>query len=176
LDEKGKCCHCQQRYAVETGNQPTTGRLTWSFINTPCSGFESYGTIKISFDFQGGIQGSEHYHPGQPYHGDHRQAFLPNNEAGREALELTKIAFKRRLIFTIGTSLTTKRENGIVWASIHFKTRMNGGQLSHGWPDDTYYDRFKEELKAKGVTIEDLDENALNHIKNGYQNNFGSCY
>ena len=97
LDEKGKCCHCQRRYAIETGNQPLTGRLNWSFIKQSCSGFENYGTIRISFEFDGGIQGPEHYHPGQPYGSEYREAFLPNNEAGREALELTKIAWKKAI-------------------------------------------------------------------------------
>ena len=167
LDEKGKCCHCQKRYAIETGNQPTTGCLNWSYLHQSCAGFESFGTIRISFIFKGGIQGREHYHPGQRYDGDHREAYLPDNEAGREALELTKIAWNRRLIFSVGQSLTTKRHNRIVWASLHFKTRFQGGQLVHGYPDETYFDRFKEELKVKGITTDDLDENALKNIKNG---------
>jgi len=176
LDEKGKCCHCQTRYAIETGNQPLTGKLNWSFVHQSCDGYPNCGTIRISFEFGGGIQGAEHYHPGQPYSGDHREAFLPDNEAGREALELTKIAWQRRLIFTIGTSLTTRRENGIVWASIHFKTRMNGGQQRHGFPDKTYFDRFKEELKAKGITTDDLDETAWRCIKNGYPRKHMSAF
>ena len=64
--------------------------------------------------------------------------------------------------------MTNKRENRIVWTSIHYKTRLNGGEQRHGYPDKTYFDRFKEELKAKGVTPEDLDENAKQNIQNGY--------
>ena len=133
-----------------------------------CTGFDSFGTIKISFIFGDGIQGKEHYNCGQSFSGTHREAFVPNNENGRECVELTKIAWQRRLIFSVGASLTTKRENCVVWASVHYKTRMDGGQQRHGWPDDTYFVRFKDELKAKGVTPDDLDQNALNCIKNGY--------
>eukprot|EP01083_Nonionella_stella_P088852 247870_1 len=169
LNEKGKCCHCQTRYAIETGNQPTTGRVSWSFIDMPCRGFKKCGTIKIGFEFEGGMQGEEHYHPGQTYSGDMREVYFPNNEQGRQALELTKIAWNRRLIFTVGTSLTTKRENCIVWTSLHFKTRLDGGQEAHGWPDDTYFDRFEKELEAKGVTVNDIDDDTKDRIKNGYQ-------
>ncbi len=81
---------------------------------------------------------------GQTYHGAHREVYFPNNEQGRETctVELTKSAFNGRFTFTIGTSLTTKKENRIVWGSIHFKSRMEGGQQRHGYPDETYFDHL----------------------------------
>lgn len=76
LDEKGKCSHCQKRYAIETGNQPP-GRLDWAFMNESCSGYPKCNTIRVIFEFRGGIQGQEHYHPGQPYDGDYREGLCP---------------------------------------------------------------------------------------------------
>jgi deltex-like protein len=42
-------------------------------------------------------------------------------------LELLKIAFDRKLVFTIGHSRTTGEENVVTWNDIHHKTTMNGG-------------------------------------------------
>ena len=41
---------------------------------------------------------------------------------------------------------------------MHLKTRLNGGQASHGYPDDTSFARNYEELEKNGVTFADLDE------------------
>jgi deltex len=71
---------------------------------------------------------------------------LPNNEEGTQVLKLLQVAFKRRLIFTVGDSVTTGRKNVPgernsilivnlnkliffvpVWNGIHHKTNMDGG-------------------------------------------------
>jgi len=39
----------------------------------------------------------------------------------------------------------------VVWNGIHLKTRPDGGAANHGYPDDEYFDRVKEELKSFGV-------------------------
>ena len=54
-------------------------------------------------------------------------------------------------MFTIGTSVTTGRNNVIVWNGIHHKTRICGGSSNYGWPDPTYFNRVKFELAAKGI-------------------------
>ncbi|KAJ6641186.1 putative E3 ubiquitin-protein ligase DTX2 [Pseudolycoriella hygida] len=79
-----------------------------------------------------------------------RKAYLPNNSQGQEVLALLKIAFERRLCFTIGTSATTGQEHVIVW-NIHHKTSTSGGVSNYGYPDDGYFNRVKIELRAFGI-------------------------
>jgi len=64
---------------------------------------------------------------------------------------LLKEAFARKLIFTVGRSVTTGMDNQIVWNGIHHKTSTMGGVASFGYPDLTYFSRVKEELAAKGI-------------------------
>ena len=51
----------------------------------------------------------------------------------------------------MGRSVTTGRDNQIVWNGIHHKTNTSGGSSHFGYPDDTYFDRVKLEMAAKGV-------------------------
>eukprot|EP00483_Globobulimina_turgida_P007909 UN07925 len=87
---------------------------------------------------------------------------------GGEAAMLTRLAFKRRLIFQIGTSLTLQQDNRIVFGSIHLKTSTTGGAAKHGFPDDKYFERFKAELKVKGITTDLLDDEAKEFIAKGF--------
>ena len=43
----------------------------------------------------------------------------------------------------MGRSVTTGRDNQIVWNGIHHKTNTSGGSSHFGYPDDTYFDRVK---------------------------------
>ena len=72
-----------------------------------------------------------------------------------------QVAFRRRHTFTVGFSVTTGRENCIVWNGIHHKTQTGGGATNYGYPDLTYLSRVKEELACKGVVFED-DQTRLN--------------
>ena len=54
-------------------------------------------------------------------------AYLPNNIEGQEVFRLLEKAFKARLLFTIGQSVTTGEENTVIWNDIHHKTRRTGG-------------------------------------------------
>ena len=74
-------------------------------------------------------------------------------EEGRRVLELFWIAWRKKLTFTVGTSLTTGRQNMITWNDIHHKTSMVGGP--YGYPDPTYLERVTEDMKAFGVTLDD---------------------
>jgi deltex-like protein len=65
--------------------------------NSHCAGYEGVGTIIIDYSFGNG----------NGYTGTRRRAYLPNNDEGKEVLRLLRIAFDRRLIFTVGTSVTT---------------------------------------------------------------------
>ena len=46
----------------------------------------------------------------------------------------------------------------IVWNGIHHKTNISGGSTKFGYPDKTYFNRVKEELAAKGVCKENINE------------------
>ncbi len=54
-----------------------------------------------------------------------------------------KVAFNRKLIFTVGRSVTTGLDNQTVWNGIHHKTSTSGGVASFGYPDPTYLTRVK---------------------------------
>ena len=69
----------------------------------------------------------EHPNPGEPYIGVHLTAYLPDNGEGRKVARLLRKAFDSRLVFTIGRSVTTGKENRVLWNDIHHKTRKAGG-------------------------------------------------
>ena len=61
------------------------------------------------------------------YPGTDRVAYLPDSPEGNRVLGLLRRAFEQRLIFTIGTSMTTGMHNVITWNDIHHKTSIWGG-------------------------------------------------
>jgi deltex-like protein len=95
-----------------------------------------------------GIQGAEHPNPGRPYYavGFPRVCYLPDTAKGRKVLHLLRIAFQRRLVFTVGRSVTTGREDVITWSGIHHKTEPIGALNPH------YIDNCLAELAALGIT------------------------
>ncbi|PFX25339.1 E3 ubiquitin-protein ligase TRIM71-like isoform X2 [Stylophora pistillata] len=145
-----KCPVCFEFQGVVKGNQPP-GEMTHHLESQSVSGYEGYGTIVIEYNFQSGIQGSEHRNPGVRYQGTKRQAYLPNTDVGKEVLQLLKRAFDARLVFTIGTSGTTGLPNQIVWNGIRHKTSRRGGYGGFGYPDPDYLRQVKEDLAAKGI-------------------------
>ena len=64
-------------------------------------------------------------------------------------------AFKRKLTFSIGQSLTTSENDVIIWAGIHHKTNLKGGE--HGFPDPKYFDNLWGELKERGIEPFDVN-------------------
>ncbi|KAH3849989.1 hypothetical protein DPMN_092394 [Dreissena polymorpha] len=69
---------------------------------------------------------------------------------------MLKVAFQRKLVFTIGSLRTTGEEGVITWNDIHHKTYHRPNQ-QFGYPDPSYLERVTDELKAKGVTLADID-------------------
>jgi deltex-like protein len=122
---KKSCPVCNTIYGLTIGTQPD-GTMRWETINQIVPGFNT-NAIQITYQIPGGIQGSNHPHPGRPYHGANRVAYLPNNNDGRHVLTLLDKAFKNRLIFTIGRSVTSGKEDIVTWNDIHHKTRIDGG-------------------------------------------------
>ncbi|XP_033764133.1 uncharacterized protein LOC117345222 [Pecten maximus] len=159
---KPACPQCGAVHGKITGDQPP-GTMT---LNTTKScgrhsylpGYSGYGIINITYDFPSGKQGTDHPTPGNLYQGIMRPAYLPDNEKGRLVAKLLKIAFDRKLVFTIGRSRTTGHDGVVTWNDIHHKTRKDGGSQAFGYPDPTYLDRVLDELKAKGVTEESLND------------------
>ncbi|KAE8293422.1 putative E3 ubiquitin-protein ligase DTX3 [Larimichthys crocea] len=148
---KPACPICNTYHGEYTGTQPEgTMTVTQSWLNLP--GFEHCGCIVIQYSFPSGIQGPEHPNPGVRYSGTSRTAYLPDCKEGQKVLKLLKKAFDRRLIFTIGRSVTTGLNNVITWNDIHHKTNIDGGPQSFGYPDPDYLFRVQEELRLKGVT------------------------
>lgn len=145
-----KCPSCGKIFGTLTGNQPDgTMLITESFSDV--SGFRGCGSYVISYDFSSGIQSENHPNPGKRYQGTSRVAYLPRNAEGKEVSELLRKAFDAKLVFTIGKSTTTGRDNVVTWNDIHHKTSMLG---QYGYPDPTYFSRVKDELAAKGIISE----------------------
>ncbi|KAL3070381.1 hypothetical protein niasHT_032171 [Heterodera trifolii] len=101
--------------------------------------------------------GDGHIRLGQPYSSTTRIAYLPNNAEGTLVLKMLQLAFTRRLIFTIGDSVTTGHKNVPVWNNIHHKTNKKGGPQNYGYPDPSYLGRVREELMMVGVRSEQVN-------------------
>lgn len=65
---------------------------------------------------------------------------------------MLEYAFDRRLVFTVGDSVTSGQQNLVTFNGIHHKTSKHGGAANYGFPDPTYLDRVKQELAGVGVT------------------------
>ena len=146
-----RCPSCSQQYALP-GPQPT-GTMQLRLERSDCQGHAGCGTIVLHYAFASGVQGPRHPSPGVPYHGTSRTAYYPHNPLGWQCVELLRLAFERGQLFCIGQSVTTGRDNTVVWAGIHQKTSQHGGAASHGWPDHTVLDRLKSEAASKGLMV-----------------------
>ncbi|XP_027717364.1 probable E3 ubiquitin-protein ligase DTX2 isoform X3 [Vombatus ursinus] len=154
-----QCPSCKTIYGEKTGTQPK-GRMEFAVFKASLPGHEDCGTIEIIYNIPRGVQGPEHPNPGKPFtaRGFPRHCYLPDNAQGRKVLELLKVAWKRRLIFTVGTSNTTGETDTVVWNEIHHKTEMGHNVTGHGYPDPNYLDNVLAELAAQGVTEDCLKQ------------------
>ncbi|XP_060006467.1 E3 ubiquitin-protein ligase DTX3L [Lagenorhynchus albirostris] len=150
LSYKPVCPLCQTSYGVQKGNQPD-GNMNVIFKRDSLPGYESHGTIVITYSIEGGVQTKEHPNPGKRFSGIYRTAYLPDNEEGREVLRLLRRAFDQKLIFTVGDSRVLGVSDVITWNDIHHKTSRCGGPERYGYPDPGYLKRVKQELKDKGI-------------------------
>ncbi|KAM7422408.1 hypothetical protein PAMA_010451 [Pampus argenteus] len=124
------CPLCKDVFGMIQGDQPE-GKMSWNTYSSTLPGFSNCGTIEIKYYIPGGIQTKKHPKPGQRYSAIGRTAYLPDNNEGREVLQLLKRAFDQKLIFTVGTSRTTGIENQVTWNDIHHKTSITGGSLKY---------------------------------------------
>ncbi|XP_076132379.1 putative E3 ubiquitin-protein ligase DTX3 isoform X1 [Alosa pseudoharengus] len=152
---KRACPVCRLVYGQLIGNQPANGTMMVERDpDLELPGHEGYGCICIIYSFSPGLQAEEHPNPGIRYPGTDRVAYLPDSPEGNRVLGLLRRAFEQRLIFTIGTSMTTGMHNVITWNDIHHKTSIWGGPRCFGYPDPTYLVRVTEELREKGITAD----------------------
>ena len=82
---------------------------------TYCGFFVQLSCYKYHFDH--GTQGPEHYHPGNAYEGTTRTAYFPDCPEGRAVVDLLKTAWDRKLVFTIGSSVTNGK--GYLYFCLH---------------------------------------------------------
>ncbi|CAJ0936991.1 unnamed protein product, partial [Mesorhabditis belari] len=146
-----RCPTCQVFFALPEGNMPRGSTMAHHVITNGGINLEGgRGYISIDYSVPSGIQEATHLRPGVPFHGTHRQAYLPNTPEGHKVLKLLEKAFECRLTFTVGDSITSGAQNVAVWNNIHHKTTLHGG--SFGYPDADYLLRVTEELRAAGIT------------------------
>ncbi|CAK5019323.1 unnamed protein product [Meloidogyne enterolobii] len=156
---KEQCPLCMCWYKDPIGYQPKDAKMTVRQIQGQVQGHkDAKGFHEITYHIPSGIQINGHIRPGRPYRSMTRIAYLPNNKEGTQVLKLLQLAFKRRLIFTVGDSLTTGRKDVPIWNGIHHKTNKEGGPQCYGYPDPGYLSRVKEELAAVGVRSEQLKD------------------
>lgn len=100
------------------------------------------------FSIASGVQSAHHPNPGRAFFavGFPRLCYLPENQTGRKILRFLKIGFDRGLLFSIGRSATTGREDVVIWKNVEHKTQFSM------YPDPNYLQRCMEQLIHLGVT------------------------
>ena len=134
-----KCAICGISYGKQIGDMPP-GTMQWNTVQMNLGFPGCYEAIQINYSLHSGVKN------GVRYHGTNRTALLPNNNDGQEILTLMAESFRRKLTFVVGTSVTTGQSNCVVWGGIHHKTSPSGGFAHYGYPDETYFDRVKDEM------------------------------
>jgi uncharacterized CHY-type Zn-finger protein len=158
LHKTMKCPNCRAPAGPPQGPAPSGTMTLRSLRNKHCPGFmPGTTTIEISYKIPSGVQRSYHDHPGQPYGGTTRTAYLPDTADGQALANRLKYAFDHGLTFRVGVSLTTGQPNCVTWASVHHKTSLHGGV--HGFPDDKYLQNCHDALHALHVpaVVHDYD-------------------
>lgn len=155
-----KCPNCSKIYGILEGDQPNGTMRAYINSKMDCKGYPKKGTIIISY----------HFPSTKAYNGTSRKCYLPNTKEGREVLGLLKVSFDRKLTFIVGTSVTTGETNTTVWNGVHHKTNTSNGAQYFGYPDPTYFNRVRQELGAKGVDTDNIDEDLENIANNLIKN------
>ncbi|KAL6098181.1 E3 ubiquitin-protein ligase DTX3L1 [Pungitius pungitius] len=123
------------------------GQMTWVILPRDLPGFPGDNTLQINYMFPDGIQTEKHPHPGQPYGGLQRSAYLPDNRDGRKVLQLLDKAFMEQLLFTVTTN--QDGQDTVAAASIPLKSQPDGG--IDGYPDSDYLQTVTKLLRDKGI-------------------------
>ena len=116
------CAVCKELLQQVTGNQPSGGKMLYKIQSgDSISGYETHGTIIITYEIPKGYQGPTHPHPGRQFTSKTFTAYLPDCPEGREVLSLLQRAFNAKLLFTISQS------DAVIWSDIEHKTNKHGG-------------------------------------------------
>mmetsp|Transcript_65745 Transcript_65745/g.118456 ORF Transcript_65745/g.118456 Transcript_65745/m.118456 type:complete len:777 (+) Transcript_65745:87-2417(+) len=144
LSEQRRCPVCATSCGTRFGSGPKTGTMTWQRQSQSLPGYAGSGRMVVTFNFPAGSDDA-----GVPYAGRTAVGFLPDVPEGRQVRQLFEVAFRRRLMFTVGVSLTL----GTRWPTfhVHLKTSDRGGASHHGYPDEGYLARAMQELSECGV-------------------------
>ncbi|XP_050406444.1 uncharacterized protein LOC126821890 [Patella vulgata] len=150
-------CRSNAYGEIQKGNQPD-GKMEHHILHAHLEGFSHCDTIEIIYSFNDGIQSANHPRPGYPFKGKTETAYLPDNMEGREILKLLKLAFDKRLIFTVSPDVTSSSGREFVtWSNIPHKTRQDGGPENNGYPDPDYLNEVKKALHTRGVIIQNTN-------------------
>eukprot|EP00927_Polykrikos_kofoidii_P043769 TRINITY_DN37863_c0_g1_i2.p1 TRINITY_DN37863_c0_g1~~TRINITY_DN37863_c0_g1_i2.p1 ORF type:complete len:498 (-),score=84.09 TRINITY_DN37863_c0_g1_i2:58-1551(-) len=150
FERKRRCPQCMRDYGKVFGTQPRLGSLEWRPEDFQLPGCpKATSTLIVAFKFPAG-----HDSNGQRYEKREPFCYLPGDTQGFLLLELYKIAFRRLVMFGLGTSLTLDTYRPTY--NIHIKTSRHRGDTGHGFPDEGYFGRCVEELEANGVVLADL--------------------
>ncbi|CAK9090420.1 Probable E3 ubiquitin-protein ligase DTX3 (Protein deltex-3) (Deltex3) (RING finger protein 154) (RING-type E3 ubiquitin transferase DTX3), partial [Durusdinium trenchii] len=151
FEQRASCPLCLKGFGKVIGNQPRNGSFQW-YVDTNMQlpgHMNAKNTIVIQFDFPPGTDDD-----GRGYPGRREKGYLPCNCQGILQLELFKVAFQRRVMFGLGTSMASGKYKPTF--NIHIKTKSRGGATQHGYPDPDYFQRSLDELKSMGISIADL--------------------
>jgi deltex-like protein len=153
LAEKSTCPVCRKSLFTIRGYQPKHPNSLFRVEEdaTPLSGFPECSTLVLSFHLETGYQSTDMPLPGETFNGLNLTSFLPNNPEGQEIVRLLNIAWERGLLFRVGYNPQTNRMDQVVPNGFELKLRRDGGILFHGFPDPSYMNRLKADLKDVGV-------------------------
>lgn len=149
------CPICEATFGVRRGDMPdgtmAVAALPKNVLR--CSGHPDVGTLEIRYSFPLSGKGPK----GRKFtaYNFPRVAYVPHTLEGEKVVRMLKVAFQRRLTFTVRDSMTTGEKNAVCWNDIHHRTNHCSAG-SFGWPDPTYFNRVSEELASKGVTEKDI--------------------
>ncbi|KAK2099060.1 putative E3 ubiquitin-protein ligase dtx2 [Saguinus oedipus] len=132
--------------------------VLWFQMSLP--GHEDCGNILVVYNIPHGIQGPNHPNPIKLFttRGFPHQCYLPDDAQGHKVLGVLKVAWKRQLIVTVGTSNTTGEMDTVVWNKIHRKPEMDHSVTGHGYPCPNYLQNMLAELAAQGVTQDYMEQ------------------
>ena len=154
LSDKSTCPVCRKSLFTITGFQPRSPLSLFEVLESPTECLQGYpecGSLTLKFHVAPGTQTSDMPMPGEPYFGMNLTCFLPNNSEGQEIVRLFRIAWNRGLLFRVGFNPNTRRMDCVVPNGFEFKVRQDGGIMAHGYPDPSYMNRLKCDLKDVGV-------------------------
>ncbi|XP_037700554.1 probable E3 ubiquitin-protein ligase DTX2 [Choloepus didactylus] len=154
-----QCPSCKTFYGEKTGTWPR-GKMDVFKFQLSLTGHEDCRMILIVYTIPHSIQGPKYPNPRKLFtaRGFPHQCYLPDYAEGCKVLELLKVAWKRRLIFTVGTSNTMGEADMVVWNEIHHKTETDCNITGYGYPNPNYLQNVLAELATQDVTKDCLEQ------------------